>query len=325
VIVDCALYRGGERVEESQSLPRIAAQAREDPEAFVWMGLHEPSASDLVGVARLFGLHPLAVEDAQGERQRPKLDAYEGSLFLSLRTVWWDAGTESLETGEIIVIAGRDYVVTVRHGAGARLEGVRRRLEESRTLGQRGPAAVLHAVLDAVVDGYLDIVDQVEDAVDDLEAKVFGPERYDDSPRMYRLKREVHEFYRAVGPLVDPVSRLADDEGLPLVDAGLRPFFSDVRDHVLRARELVEAYERQLGDIVQAHLAQVSVRQNEDMRKISAYVAIFGVLTLIAGVYGMNFEHMPELRWRYGYAFALLLMAGVSIGLWRVFKRSGWL
>nr|WP_218566705.1 magnesium/cobalt transporter CorA [Vallicoccus soli] len=325
MIVDCALYRNGDRVLESHSLPRIAAAAREDPDAFVWMGLHEPSPSDLVGVARLFGLHPLAVEDAQSTSQRPKLDCYEGTLFLSLRTVWWEAATESIETGEIRVIAGPDYVVTVRHGTGSGLEGVRRRLEESHRLGQQGPAAVLHAVVDAVVDGYLDIVDDVEDAVDDVEARVFGPERYDDSPRMYRLKREVHEFYRAVAPLVDPVTRLADDPSVPLVDAGLRPFFSDVRDHLLRARELVETYERQLGDIVQAYLAQVSVRQNEDMRRISAYVAIFGVLTLVAGIYGMNFEHMPELRWRYGYPFALLLMGGVSVVMYRLFKRSGWL
>jgi magnesium transporter len=175
------------------------------------------------------------------------------------------------------------------------------------------------------VDGYLDIVDEVEDAVDDVEAKVFGADRYDDSARIYRLKREVHEFYRAVAPLAEPMARLADDGSLPLLETEIRPFLSDVRDHVLRVRDMVEAYDRQLGDIVQAYLAQVGVRQNEDMRKISAYVALAAVPTLLAGIWGMNFEQMPELRWQLGYPLALAVMLAACGLLWRSFKRHHWL
>ena len=325
MIVDCALYRHGGRVAESRSLAKMASAARDDPDAFVWMGLFEPSASDLMGVARLFGLHPLAVEDAVHAHQRPKLDSYGGTIFLVLRTVWWDRRTESIETGEIMIIAGEEYVVTVRHGEGIGLDAVRKQLEANRMMGHHGPSAVVHAVVDAVVDGYLHILDQVDDAVDDIEAQVFGSGRFSDSARIYRLKREVHEFFRAVAPLVEPIHRLADDPEVPLVDEGMRPFFSDVRDHVLRARDAVVTYDRQLSDIVQAHLAQVGIRQNGDMRKISAWVAIAAVPTMIAGIYGMNFEHMPELRWTLGYPLILAVMAGSCVALYRAFKRSGWL
>lgn len=325
VIVDCALYRDGKRTDESRSLPRLAAQARADSDSFVWMGLFEPSPTDLTGVARLFGIHPLAVEDAVKAHQRPKLDVYDNLLFLVLRTVWFDPEAESVSTGELMVLLGEHFVLTVRHGEGGSLENVRHTLEHGDALRCHGPAAVLHAICDAVADRYLEVAEQVEDVVEQVELDVFGDDKADDSARIYRLKREVHEFRRAVAPLAEPSSRLAADESVPFIPAELRPFFNDVSDHVLRASEQVESYDHQLSDIVQAHLSQVAVRQNEDMRKISAWVAIAAVPTMLAGIWGMNFTHMPDTKWVYGYPFALSLMAVACVVLYRMFKRSGWL
>ncbi|HEU4676792.1 MAG TPA: magnesium and cobalt transport protein CorA, partial [Motilibacteraceae bacterium] len=261
MIVDCALYREGKRTDESRSLPRLAAQARADSDSFVWMGLFEPSPTDLTGVARLFGIHPLAVEDAVKAHQRPKLDVYDNLLFLVLRTVWFDPEAESVSTGELMVLLGEHFVLTVRHGEGGSLENVRHTLEHGDALHRYGPAAVLHAICDAVADRYLEVAEQVEDVVEQVELDVFGDDKADDSARIYRLKREVHEFRRAVVPLVEPSSRLAADDSVPFVHPDLRPFFNDVSDHVLRASEQVESYDRQLSDIVQAHLSQVAVRQ----------------------------------------------------------------
>ncbi len=324
VIVDCALYRDGHRVEETRNLVKIASQARHDDHAFVWMGLFEPSETDLEGVARLFGLHQLAVEDAVRAHQRPKIDAYDDSLFVVLRTLSYLDTTSDVETGEIAMFVGHDMAITVRHGEGSELASVRHRMESHPEVLKHGPAAVLYAVSDAVVDTYSAVANELQTDVDELERSVFSPRRTDDFERVYKLKRELQEFRRAVVPLVEPMTELAEQD-VVAVPIEARPFFRDVLDHLLRVQEQVESLDGLLAGILQAHVAQVGLRQNEDMRKISAWVAIIAVPTAIAGIYGMNFDIMPELHWHFGYAYAIGLMIVICFLLYRAFKRSGWL
>jgi magnesium transporter len=322
-VVDCALYCGGLRQEGRLSLPD-AAEAARDSGGFVWVGLHEPGADALAAVAAEFGLHPLAVEDALHAHQRPKVDVYDDSVFLVLKTVRYVDHEEVVETGELMVFLGADFVVTVRHGEAAGLAEVRADLEAHPDRLRAGPSAVLHAVADRVVDAYAPAVADVQQDVDEIELQVFsGGRAADPTERIYKLKREVLELKRAVRPLAEAVDRLA--VGHDLLHPDVTPYLRDVHDHVVRAAEQVESLDDLLTGALQSHLAQVSMRQNGDMRKISAWVAIAGVNTLVAGVYGMNFEHMPELGWRFGYPFALGLMLVLSVALHRGFKRNEWL
>lgn len=326
MIVDSALYRGGSRVDldcAPHDFDRLRAGV-EQPGDFVWLGLYRPSERELGEVAEAFGLHPLAVEDAVQAHQRPKLEKYADSLFLVLKTLWYVDEDDAVETGEINVFLGRDFVVTVRHGRGSQLKDARQHLESTRDVLTHGPGAVMYAVCDTVVDGYLDVVRELEIDVDEVETSVFSPERTKDSARIYTLKRELAEVRRAVQPLREPMRRLSSGE-VPAVAEDARPFFRDVLDHLTQASEVAENLETLLSSAFEAHLAQISVQQNDDMRKISAGAALVVVPTLIAGIYGMNFEHMPELGWTFGYPFALVLMVGVVCGLWVLFKRSGWL
>ncbi len=326
VIVDSALYRDGGRVAvdcHPHQYDRLR-EAATAPGDFVWVGLYEPSASELGEVAQAFGLHPLAVEDALQAHQRPKLERYEESLFVVLKTLWYVDADDAVETGEINLFLGSDFVVTVRHGRGGRLRDARAFLESTEAVLSHGPSAVLYAVADSVVDAYAEVLDELQVDVDEVETSVFSPARTDDSGRIYILKREIAEVRRAVLPLRDPMRRFA--EGLvPGVASDAGPFFRDVHDHLAQAAEAIDALDSLLSTAFDAHLARISVQQNDDMRKISAGAALVVVPTLIAGIYGMNFDHMPELHWTFGYPFALLLMLGVSAGLLVWFKRSGWL
>jgi magnesium transporter len=326
MIVDCAVYRGGERVrlESSKDDVHAALNAADQKHDFVWIGLHEPSAAELDDVAREFDLHPLAVEDAVHAHQRPKLERYGDGLFLVLKTLWYVDEHDAVETGEINVFVGQGYVVTVRHGAGAELTGARRDLEERAAVLGHGPMAVVYAVCDRVVDEYERVADEVEEDIAEIEQSVFSPERTSDARRIYFLKREVQEFRRAVIPLREPMSRFANS-ALPNMPSDAEPFFRDVHDHVVRVSDQVTAMDDLLSAALSAHLARVGVQQNEDMRRISAWVAIVAVPTMIAGIYGMNFQNMPELHWSYGYPFALALMAGSCWVLYKFFKRAGWL
>lgn len=328
MIVDSALYRNGARVPvecEPDQLIKLRGMATEEGD-FVWVGLHEPSADELGDVALAFGLHPLAVEDAYHAHQRPKLERYDESLFLVLKTLWYVDERDAVETGEINIFVGGDFIVTVRHGTGSELSSARSHLESRESVLTHGPSSVVYAVCDRVVDGYLAVAEALEVDVDEVEASVFSPGavRSSDSERIYTLKREISEVRRAVIPLKEPMRRFAVGD-VPGVDAELAPFFRDVLDHVTRAAEVVDTLDNLLSTAFDAHLAGISVQQNEDMRKISAAVGLVAVPTLIAGVYGMNFEHMPELGWYWGYPMSLLLMVVFSGALWVFFKRSGWL
>ncbi len=324
VIVDCALYRRGQREAVDGDLGEALTVARGTGDSFIWIGLHEPTEAELEKVAGEFGLHPLAVEDAVKAHQRPKVEDYEDSLFVVLKTVRYDEPTQQVDLGDVMLFMGDSFVVTVRHGQARALKDVRRRLEVDRHLLDCGPSAVLYAVCDAVVDDYSAIAFAVEQDIEEVEERVFSPDRSNDAARIYNLKREVIEFRRAVHPLVEPMDRLAAGR-VGRVHEHLEPFFRDVADHATRVSEQVDGFDDLLGSVLNANLAQVAVQQNSDMRRISAWVAIVAVPTMIAGIYGMNFEHMPELHWRYGYGMALAVMGVACLGLYRAFKRSGWL
>jgi magnesium transporter len=332
VIVDCAIYREGRRADGPEDLSDALAEAR-SVGGFVWIGLHAPSEEEFDLVTEEFALHPLAVEDALKAHQRPKLEVYDDSLFLVLKPVVYEPQSDTVSSGEIMVFLGDGFVVTVRHGEGSPLKTVRHRLEEEPTLLGKGPTAVLYAVADAVVDHYLEVATELQTDLEELEAEVFSPvdggSRHTAS-RIYNFKRQVLEFRRATGPLAPPLGRLSGSSGgpggsVPFVDDRARPFFRDVNDHLTRVNESVEGLDRLVSDILSAHLAQMSVRQNDDMRKISAWAAMAAVPTMIAGVYGMNFEHMPELRWAWAYPAVIVLMAALEVLLYRMFKSRGWL
>jgi magnesium transporter len=326
VIVDSAVYRQGKRIVDdlpAGELSRVRKLAT-DPGDFVWVGLHEPTQEELSTVEEEFGLHPLAVEDAFTAHQRPKLERYEHTLFLTLKSLWYVDANDAVETGEINMFVGVDFVVTVRHGSGSELHTARRDLEAKSAVLTHGPSAVVYAVCDRVVDGYLSVMTALEEDVDEVETSVFSAQRTNDSARIYTLKREIAEARRAVLPLREPMRRFATG-AVPGIEEGSAPFFRDVLDHLNQAAETVDVLDQLLSTAFDAHLAQISVQQNADMRKISAGAAIVVVPTLIAGIYGMNFRHMPELDWTYGYPYAVALMAGMAVLLWVWFKRSGWL
>ncbi|MWK35057.1 magnesium/cobalt transporter CorA [Actinomadura sp. J1-007] len=331
-VIDWAAYIDGNRVctETVDDAVRLIRDGRLTPNGdsagFVWVGLHEPSATELSELAEVFGLHPLAVEDAIHAHQRPKLERYDDVNFFVLKTVGYVArdpdGAEVVETGEIMIFCGADFVVTVRHGAQGELGSVRERLEGDAARLALGPAAVLHAVADRVVDGYVSVAEAVMEDIDEVEEAVFSPERTDESRRIYRLKREVIQLKRAVGPLAGPLRSLT---GRRFVPAEIKEYLRDVEDHLTRVREQVESYDELLNPILQAHMTQVTVADNKDMRKISAWGAIFMVPTAIAGIYGMNFDHMPETKWTYGYPMILTVIAAACWALHRGFRRNGWL
>jgi magnesium transporter len=300
----------------------VTARSRGD--SFIWIGLHDPTEDELARVAKEFDLHPLAVEDAVKAHQRPKVEEFEDSLFIVLKTVRYDEASQQIDLGDVMLFVGDSFVVTVRHGQARALKGIRHRLELEPELLECGPSSVLYAVCDAVVDDYSEISLAVEEDIEEVEERVFSPVRTNDAARIYNLKREVIEFRRGVRPLIEPMARLAS--GLvPGVHERLHPFFRDVADHAIRVSEQVDGFDDLLTSVLNANLAQVGVQQNADMRRISAWVAIVAVPTMIAGIYGMNFDHMPELRSQFGYPLTLTGMAVICIGLYRAFKRSGWL
>ncbi len=326
MIVDSALYRRGVRVE-SGSTPTDLHELRRCASGegdFVWLGVHEPSGPELEDIAVAFGLHPLAVEDAVHAHQRPKLERYDESLFLILKTLWYVDEDDAVETGEIHMFVGQDFIVTVRHGTGSELHSARSQLESKSNVLTHGPSAVVYAVCDRVVDGYVEVVESLQEDVDEVEESVFSTARTDDSVRIYTLKREIAEVRRAVMPLRDPMRRFAS-AAVDGIHEDAAPFFRDVADHLTRAAEGVDTLDSLLSTAFDAHLARISVQQNDDMRKISAGVGLVAAPTLVAGVYGMNFQYMPELAWYWGYPFALALMVLSSGGLWVFFKKSGWL
>jgi magnesium transporter len=329
-VVDCAVYADGKRLPGRWTHESALAEVRSRDDAFVWIGLHEPDEEQITGIATVFGLHELAVEDAVLAHQRPKLERYDDMLFMVLKTVRYvgksqtAAEQEIVETGEIMVFVGADFVITVRHGDHSSLRTVRRKLEADPEQLALGPAAVLHAIADHVVDAYLEVTEAIEDDIDEMETEVFAPRSNVDSEQIYVMKREVLELRRAVVPLGAPVRKLTEGYS-SLVPHEVRSYFRDVDDHMVTVTERIAGFNELLTTLVDAALAKITMRQNNDMRRITAYVAIISVPTMIAGLYGMNFDTMPELHWSYGYPAVLMVIVAICLVLFRVFRRNEWL
>ena len=326
MIVDCAHYKDGARQHEEALSPEQAAEramAAGEGE-FVWIGIHEPEPDDLNRLAGLFGLHELAVEDAQMAHQRPKIEDYDADFFIVLRTAHYHEDSEIVHFGEIHVFAGANYVITVRHGPGSELATARQRLEDRPDLLALGASSAVWAIVDKVVDDYLPVVDAIEDDIEEVEKDVFDDDVPAPTARIYHLKREVIEFHRAVWPLLSPLNAL-EQGGYERVPEELRRYFRDVADHARRADEQVSSQRELLTSVLEANLALVSVNQNEVVKKISAIFGIVAVPTFIASIYGMNFDNMPELQWHYGYALVLALMALCVTGLALFFRRIDWI
>ena len=333
-MVDCGVYVDGKRLPgkytHAAALNKVHELEAEGTDAFVWIGLHEPDDHQMQAVADVFSLHELAVEDAVHAHQRPKLERYDKTLFLVLKTVNYvehesvALAREIVETGEIMIFVGADFVVTVRHGEHSGLAAVRRRLDASPATLKLGPYAVMHAIADHVVDGYLDVTDLIETDIDAMEEDVFSPLRQTNIECIYLLKREVVELRRAVSPLTLALQRLGSDHN-DLISIEVRRYIRDVLDHNIQASDRITSYDEMLSSLVQAALGKVAMQQNVDMRKISAWVAIAAVPTALAGIYGMNFENMPELHWKLGYPAVLVVMFCVCFLLHRTFRRNNWL
>ena len=323
MIIDCAHYRDGVRQHEGPlDLEQASTCATGDGD-FVWLGLYKPSEEELADVQRAFHLHDLAVEDAARAHQRPKLEDYDDSFFVVLRPARYDDAKEEVEFGEIHLFLGPSYVIAVRHGEASELGPARRRLEEHPELLKVGPAAVVWAILDKVVDDYQPVVAGIENDIEEVEAEIFQQGK-DSTQRIYFLKREVIEFHRAVFPLLVPLQALERGAYVD-VDEQLRRYFRDVADHARRVDEQVSSQRELLTSILEANLALLGVKQNEVVRTISAWAAIIAVPTFLASIWGMNFEHMPELPETWGYPAALILMATLVVVLYRFFKRIEWL
>jgi magnesium transporter len=330
-IVDCGVYVDGKR-EPGDYAPDEALQiARARPNSFVWLGLHEPSQEEMSAIAQTYGLHELAVEDAVKAEQRPKLEQFGDVHFLVLRTARYvphrelTETSQVVETGQMMIFVGEQFVITVRHGDASELGPVRHNLETERgVLLEQGPWAVAYAVTDRVVDLYLEVADQVEADLDIIEEGVFSRDTASPIQQIYQMKRELVEFRRAVVPLQRPLAAIASKQS-GLVPNEIRRYFRDVQDHLTRTVEQVASYDDLLNSILQARLAQVTVDQNNDMRKIAAWAGIATVWTAFAGIEGMNFKHMPELNWQYSYPGLWVVLLVITVLLYRAFRRNGWL
>ncbi len=326
-IVDRAIYRDGERSAAPESLRELNA-ACNGGAGIAWLGLYRPDAQEFAEVAREFDLHPLAVEDAVKAHQRPKLERYGDALFLVLRPAHYVEATETVELGEVHIFAGPRFVITVRHSEAPDLHAVRQKLEARPDLLGRGPGAIVHAIVDRVVDDYEEVVSHVQRDIDEIEDDVF-----DGSPtvsrRVYELAREVIALQRATKPLVPILEELIDDSH---VDEEEGRYLRDVKDHALRVQEDVAGFRELLQNILNVNLtletkalSEAANTTNEDVKKISAWAAIFFAPTFVGTIYGMNFVHMPELDWAIGYPLALIVMALICAGLYAMFKRRGWI
>jgi len=323
MIVDCAHYRDGRRQHEGKMAPEEAAAICKQDPGFVWLGMVEPSPAELEHVQDAFGLHELAVEDAQSFHLRPKVETYEGGItFVVLRTARYVDEREEVEFGEVSIFVGPGFIISVRQGV-TDLHGARLRLEARPQLLEEGPASVLWAIVDKIVDDYAPVVEGLEIDIEEVEKTVFSGSV---APvhRIYLLRREVTDFYRAVHPLLGPAASITQGGVLQISD-GLRQYFRDVDDHLKLVNEEIMAQRDLLSTILQANMAVVASQQNEVVRKISAWFGIITVPTFVASVYGMNFTHMPELDWKFGYPLALAVMFGLAISLYFMFKRVRWL
>jgi magnesium transporter len=321
MIVDRAIYVNGQR-EESPSLEQIQETVRKKA-GFAWIGLYEPTMEELGTVAGEFGLPELAVRDSLRAHLRPKAERYGDTLFVAIKTARYVDETETVEFGEVHAFVGSNFVVTVRHGKTNELVEVRRRLESRPELLRRGPYAVLYAIMNRIVEDYVLVVNGLANDIDEIEVQVFQTDP-NVSRRIYELSREVTRFHQATQPLAGTLGRLIEEESDDF-DMEVQRYLRSLRDRLLRVTDESDAFRQTLQNILSVNLTLVSVNQNDQVKKISAWAAILIVPTLITGIYGMNFDFMPELHWLLGYPYSLVIMLTISLILYRRFKRLGWL
>ncbi|WIY82393.1 magnesium/cobalt transporter CorA [Propionimicrobium sp. PCR01-08-3] len=333
-----AIYVGGKRISRPDSLAEAAAQLQEIPGSMAWIGLYQPDSDDLIELGEQFGLHELAVEDAISAHQRSKLERYDETLFLVLRAARYIDEAEEIEFGELHIFSGANFVITVRHGRSPDLSVVRRRMEADPQMLSFGPEGIVYAILDAVVDGYAPVLEGLANDVEEIEDQVFTGSA-GVSRRIYELSQEVVDFHEAVRPLRAIIGGLAGGFSKYEVSDDLQEYLRDVADHSARALEEIEGFRTTLRDVLSLNaalvaqrqneemksLAEASNAQNEDMKKISAWAGILFVPTMITGIYGMNFTHMPEVDWAAGYPYAIGMMLISAVVMWLVFHRKGWI
>ena len=337
-MVDAGMYVGGKRVGSPTTIGEATKQLHATKNGLLWIGLFRPTDAQFRPVAEEFGLHELAVEDAIVAHQRPKIERYGDTLFVVLRAATYLDAEEEVEFGEIHVFVGPSFVLTVRHSRTPDLAVVRHRMESSPELLALGPEAVLYAIFDSVVDGFAPVVAGLDKDIDEIEAEVFrGDPRV--SRRIYELSGEVIEFQRSTRPLHGMLEGLVAGFEKYGTDTELQRYLRDVADHATTVTERVAGFRQSLSDILTVNatlvnqaqneevkrLTEASFAQNEEVKRISAWAAIIFAPTLVGTIYGMNFTNMPELGWDLGYPFSLALMAVVSVGLWLIFRKRGWL
>ena len=323
MLVNCATYQDGRKVADI-SVQEIRASLTQ-PNSFVWVALKDPEPAELLQLQEEFALHELAVEDAQHGHQRPKLEEYGVSLFVVMHTIELGGEGEELQTGEVSVFVGRNYVISVRRGTRQGFVNVRRRSEDEPELLRHGPAYVLYALMDAVVDRYFPVIDALTEEIELLEETIFaGQTTRANIAALYGLKRKLTRLEHASVPLLEVTGKLYGGR-VPPTCVNLQDYFRDVHDHLSRLEQSIDHLRDMVTTAISVNLSLVTLQENEIVKRLAAYASLVAVPTLIAGVYGMNFAHMPELGWLFGYPFALSLMAFGCLFLWRMFKRSGWL
>jgi magnesium transporter len=322
MLINCAAYQNGKKLADIsvEDIPKYIGL----PHAFVWVALQEPSAEELQRMQAAFDLHPLAVEDAQVGHERPKIEEYGDSLFSVLHIV--EPAEPEYHVTELSIFAGHRYILSVRGPVKKGFAEVRARAEREPQLLRQGPGYILYVLMDAVVDRYFPILDALEDDLDAIERRIFAPEGV---PRaniegLYEIKQRLMVIKHAVAPLLEGVSNLSGKH-VPILCANMAEYFRDVYDHLLRLNQTADSIRETIATAISVNLSMVTLQENETMKRLAAYAALLAVPTMIAGIYGMNFEHMPELKWRYGYAISLLAMFGIDVYLYFRFRAAKWL
>jgi magnesium transporter len=322
MLANCAAYKDGTKVGDI-SVENIA-QSLQQPHSFVWVELHDPTAEELSELQKVFDLHPLAVEDALVGHQRPKIEEYGESLFAVLHIVEPQGGEYHI--GELAIFAGPKYIVAVRSRAHQDFAEVRARAEREPKALKLGPGYILYALMDAVVDRYFPALDKLEEELDGIEQRIFDPKGVprDNIEALYALKQRLMIMKHAVAPLLEGVSNLSGAQ-VPVLCSKISEYFRDIYDHLQRLNQTADSIRDTIATAISVNLSMVTLQENETMKRLAAYAALLAVPTMIAGIYGMNFEHMPELKWRFGYGLSVLVMVAIDAYLYVRFKRTKWL
>ena len=321
MLINCVAYEDGRKLADIPVSEIHSYIAR--PDCFVWVALKDPEMGELEAMQEEFGLHDLAVEDAQQGHQRPKIDEYGHSLFAVLQMV--ENGEEELNVGEVGIFVGANYVLSVRHRAKQGFVDVRRRCEEEPELLRHGAAYVLYALMDAVVDRYFPVLDAIDTELEQVEEKIFAKNTERASiEALYEIKRKLTTLKHATEPLLEAVGRLYGGR-VPQLCLGLQDYFRDVSDHLVRLNQSIDSLRDMVTTAISVSLSLITLQENEVTKRLAAYGALIAVPTLIAGIYGMNFQYMPEIQWVHGYPVALLLMAFIDLYMFFRFRKAKWL